>query len=86
MGAPHTPSKIAEILRYLLEDSLLERVLCAHFVPNGLMFNHRELVKRCVLDYLLVSQDLKCVNMDEDVASEGLSGEQALPAGFGLAT
>ena len=43
-------------------------------------------MKRCLLDYLLAFQDLKSVNMDEDVASEGLSGEQALPAGFGLAT
>ena len=85
MGEPHTPSEIAEILLNVLEDTLIHGVFCAHVVPNGPMFNHRELMKRCLLDYLLAFQDLKSVNMDEDVASDGLSGERALPAGFGLA-
>ena len=39
-GEPPTPSEIAEILFDLLEDTLIHGVFCAHFVPNGPMFNH----------------------------------------------
>ena len=82
MGAPHSPSKIAEVLMFLMEAYLLN-VFRAHAVdPDGPMWNHSELQKRCYFDYLLAYQDLKC----EHAAAffEGLSAEQTSPAGFRL--
>ena len=82
MGAPHKPSKIAEMLMFLMEAYLLN-VFRAHAVdPDGPMWNRSELQKRCYFDYLLAYQDLKC----EHAAAffEGLSAEQTSPAGFRL--